>query len=455
MKFFSAITLSLYLVVPAFATEHHRHLRQQGDNNGLAVGRPEEGEHPGIGAGGGPNFLEGDDLPPGLVDNPSGVVGVDFKPGRKPKVQRNPNWSNGKSQVRGVDNTIFELDLGVAERINVYSPEQFKESEDGTFVTNIETGEMFPLTVFFQSDEKNGMDITFATEEDGTVFNIRAKPKTVNGGEDQANGAKIQNFQTIPGTKMLAAYVDDDLDLSKAPSFGEHVNPDLEKPLPSAFKEKLNEGGGGRRTLMDAPTNEKQGEEDPRDTTRRTQATYPITLFGKTCTSWDYLDVRIATDRRFANTYSSHQSRAQAIFAEAAEIYWNESCVRLYMWSYSHTNGNSAWDYKIPFLGLQLPWDDFISGMPSGCTDDYGGLDFMRAIAKGNFGGYYRDAWHMFTGTSFTDGNTVGCAWINVCKSEDKGYGVNAMTWTTSLRFQAGTFASSVWSLAVIQASKS
>lgn len=448
MKFLSAVTLSLALLSPSvFAEEQQRRLRQAQGGNGVGVGRPTEGgdRNPGNGvgvgggAGGPPSFLDGDDLPPGLVDNPSGVVGVDFKPGRKPKVQRNPKFINGKSQIRGIDDKVFELDLTVAERINVYSPEQFVESADGTSVTNIETGETIPLLYFFQQDEKNGMDITFVAEEDGTIINARAKPKFVEE-EDGALASKIQHFQAIPGTDVLAAYADDDLDLSKAPSYGEEeFDRNSEKTLPPEFLEKLN--GGGRALyasdFKDDLTNEQQGEGDPRDATRRTQAGYSVTLFGKTCTSWDWLDVRITTDRLFANAYPSHQSRAQAIVAEAAEIYWNESCVRLYIWSYSHTYGNSDWNLKLSSTAV-YPWDSYISGMPSGCGSTYGGLNFMRDIAKRNFVGNYRDAWHMFTGANFSD--AAGCAYVNACKSEEFGYGVNKMTWTTNLRYQAGTF---------------
>ena len=447
MKFLTAVTISLCLLAPATASEKRR-LRQGENNYGVGVGSGQDG-HPGKGLGQKPGFLDGEDLPPGLVDNPSGAVGVKFKPGRKPKVQRNPNWANGKSKLLGIDNNVIDLDLDAAQPINVFAPEQFKESEDGKFVTNIETGEIIPLTVFFLSDEKKGMDIKFATDEDGNIFNVRAKPK-IRDEEDEAIEAKIQNFQTIPGTNMLAAYTDDDVDLSDAPSFGDIPTSTLEKPLPPSFTQKLNGVDGGGRTralygsdLEQTKKSDKMEVENPRDKSRRTQASYSVTLFGRTCTSWDWLDVRIATDQLFAATYSNHQSRAQAIFAEAAEIYWNESCVRLYMWSYGHTVGNTDYTLDIPIFWttISLPWDSYANGLPSGCTADYGGLDLLKALGQQNFAGAYRDAFHMFTGINFTDGSTVGCAWIDACKSEEWGYGVNDMTWTTSLRFQGVEFA--------------
>ena len=54
---------------------------------------------------------------------------------------------------------------------------------------------------------------------------------------------------------------------------------------------------------------------------RRVQATNTVTRFGRNCTYWDWLDVGIATDKKFMDRYADQYSKVQAMFAEAAESY--------------------------------------------------------------------------------------------------------------------------------------
>ena len=89
-------------------------------------------------------------------------------------------------------------------------------------------------------------------------------------------------------------------------------------------------------------------ERDEGDRIRRrcVQATSTVTPFERNCTDQDWLDVRIATDKKLMDRYADHHSKVQAMFAEVAEVYWKECCVWIYMmWSYESTVGvgNSNW----------------------------------------------------------------------------------------------------------------
>lgn len=272
------------------------------------------------------------------------------------------------------------------------------------------------------------MHTTSSLDQDGYLANVRITPKKLseeepdehslnqgNDGNGHGKKGKIQNFQRLDNTNVLVGYVDEDLDMSNAPAFGDIA-------LPEDDAEIEGNGGNTRR--------------------RRTQASNTVVPFGKTCTAWDWLDVRIATDKKFKNSYEDHTSRAQAVFAEAAEIYWKESCVSLYMWSYESTVGNSNW--VTPFFGWS--WDFMVTfSHESGCPDSnqvpkFGALQILQSTVNVRQYNAYRDAWHMFSGVNFSR-TTIGCAYFNPCKSKLFGFGVNEITFNTNLHLQAVLFA--------------
>ena len=385
-----------------------------GNGNGKGKGK-EDGDFM-------PEFLSYNNLPQGLLNNPSQAVGVDLKAGKVLRGQKTPNLTGKKkATIRGLDDKPIKLDLATAERINVYHPNQYTVSRDGSYVTENETGKEIQLNVFYASDHKNQFDVLYSLNEYGYLTDARVSPKVSGDGpgrkddvemELHKNKGKIQNFQRLDNTNILVGYMDEDVDMTNAPSLG-----DVDIPKEDSEMEEGEEGNTRRNR-------------------RRTQATSTATRFGKTCTSWDWLDVRIATDKKFKDKYSDHTSKAQAVFAEAAEIYWKESCVWLYMWHYESTVGNPNW---ITPNGQHL--DTRLSGSTthSGCNG-YGVLDIFGETARANQPNVYRDAWHLFSGANFS-GNTIGCAALNVCKSVSSGYGVNQITFSTSLRLQAVLFA--------------
>lgn len=130
------------------------------------------------------------------------------------------------------------------------------------------------------------------------------------------------------------------------------------------------------------------------------------------------------------------RSRAQAVFAEAQQIYWKESCVWIYMYGYESTVGNSNY---ITTNGQHLD-TRLANGANSGCSN-YGMLDIFQETMNAKRSGAYRDAWHLFTGARMVDGSNVGCAYRDRCQSRYSGYGVNWITFTTNLRLQAVLFA--------------
>jgi len=407
--------LSFALILLSVCTADARLLANRGNGNG-------QGNANGQGianANGPPDFLSNDQLPPGLVDNPSGVVGVDFKAGKAPRAQKMYGKPSEGLNIRGLDQKAIKLDTTTAERINVFHPDQYQQSEDGTYVTDIETGEIIPLTVFYSSDDENGNDITFAVDSDGSLMNARVAPKMKD--ETETNVlSRIQNFQRLDGTDTLVGYLDDDIDLSNAPKMADQAVQGVAPVLPDdilAFLEQKKNGDGG---------------------TRRAQATNPTTHYGKTCNTWDYLVVDIVTDKLFKNRYSNHYGQTQAIFNEARSIYWKESCVYLWISNYDNTDGNSAWTH--PSWNLQFDTYTQNYMVYSGCTSNYGALNFLKDMCKARFSSYNRDAWHLFTGKQFVDSGTVGCAYTG-CKKSDWSYGVNNMLWSTNVRLQGVLFA--------------
>ena len=396
----------------ASADPRDRHLQGNGNGNGNQ------------GDDSTPEFLADDELPQGLVNNPSQSVGVDFKPGKKPKGQKLPDMSKKKATIRSLDGKPIKLDLETAERINVYHPDRYTVSADGSSVTENETGEVFKLNVFYASDHKNELDITYSLDENGSLANVQASPKSSEDepeNEDEVANVKAQgkkakgltqNFQRLnEESDVLVGYFDDDVDLTNAPLLGDPPN-------------EMEEGDEvGNRLLR-----------------RRAQSSsWSATRFGKTCSTFDWLDVRIVTDSKFKSRYWDHKSKSQAIFAEAAKIYWDESCVWLYMWSYESSVGSNNW---ITPNGQHMDTRFAGSVVESGCGG-YGALQILRDTVKAKQRTAYRDAWHLFSGASFS-GNTIGCAYINVCKNDDLGFGANEFTFTTNLRMQGVLFAHEV-----------
>jgi hypothetical protein len=81
-----------------------------------------------------PDFLTDSELPAGLVNNPSQVIGVDLKPGKKPAIRKAPDLTGKKATIRGLDNKPIHLDLTTSERINIFHPDQYTVIADGTYV---------------------------------------------------------------------------------------------------------------------------------------------------------------------------------------------------------------------------------------------------------------------------------------------------------------------------------
>lgn len=359
------------------------------------------GDDPGL------QFLEEDSLPPRLVDNPSDALGVDFLPGKRPKAQFLPNMKSKSPEILGLDEKIIVLDFAKAERINVFNPEMYKESDDGTFVTDLETGETIPLTVFFFEDEEvDGNEVLFALDDDSHLFHVRVTPKRNRNGsnEGKVKPASSQHFMRLPdGSNLLVGYMSDDVDLSKIPPLNEAVRPKED------FSDKIDDG-------MDA--GKKSGT--MRRGRRLQASTSTKTMYGQTCKRWDYFDVVIYTDRWFQKQYSSHSAHVQAIVAEAAEMYWKESCVHVYIWKYTAT----VWQDNLSSVTCSRYLANFRNGR----------IRYDSSI--------YRDIFHLFTaGPNFNGDTTIGCAYLDQCKNKDWGYGVNNFGFSNDLRLQAVLFA--------------
>lgn len=460
MKFFyPIISVSLLLLSAGGATEARR-LGNRNDEN-------DRGNNGNVGP---PKFLLDEELPPGLVNNPSLTVGMKFKTGIKPKVQKMPNkGSNKKKPIMGLDGKEIHLDLDTAERINIFNPEKFQLSEDGTYVTDLDKNKIIPLNTFYFNDEDHDTDVTLALEDDMTsLMYVRVGPKNPRGTEQEddekevndlkLHGKKFQNFQHLSGTDLLIGYYDDDLEMPNLPGTSD-VATNVEKPIPEDFpvvpRERPNgkEGGIRRRQkenldneLKLTPSGEKPLKSQ--NTTqsiskggRRAQATTSKTLWGRTCYQWDYLDIALVTDEQFRDTYPYDYWRARAIFTEAASIYWKASCVHLWIYSYDSTVDDPTWTWHGHNMDTILSW------VPdSGCGTDYGTLQVFRQVCIDNKDSLYRDAMHLFTGNLFTNDGHWGCAWGDyngerACHSKNIGYGVESMTSTADLRLQAVIFA--------------
>lgn len=218
------------------------------------------------------------------------------------------------------------------------------------------TGETITLNYFYAEDKVQGTEISFALDDDGKLFNARvAKKVTPKEKENPHRPPRVQNFVRVEESDVLAAYVDDDVDYSQYAAFGEDPMPSESKELPPGAPE-----------LEIPQTNANGKTENKFGGNRKLQkANYARTAYGKTCYGFDWLDVSIMTDTLFKNRYYYHQSRAQAIFAEAAEIFWKESCVQLYMLDYTHAD--PTWEY----------WAQYYGGH-SGCGSTYGALDLLK-----------------------------------------------------------------------------
>ena len=125
----------------------------------------------------------------------------------------------------------------------------------------------------------------------GYIANVRITPRVSedgSGGEDDDDmevemdrEGKIQNFQRLDNTDVLVGYMDEDIDLTNAPALGE-------------VEDYIEEEG----TEV-----EEDGGNDPFHR-RRMQARGSARAFGRTCTSWDFLSVRIVTDKKIQGQIS-------------------------------------------------------------------------------------------------------------------------------------------------------
>jgi len=167
-----------------------------------------------------PKFLNDNELPPGLKDNPSKALGIKFKkkPGKGtqsqyiPKAQRVMNVKENKSVIiRGLDNKPIKLDLDSAERLNVYSTKTFTLSDDESYVTDKKTGEVYQLNCFYTSDEDH--QISWSTDEDGNISNVHVIPKLAKD-EEFAPNTLGQTFQAYPGAdNVVVGYLDEEVDM--------------------------------------------------------------------------------------------------------------------------------------------------------------------------------------------------------------------------------------------------
>ena len=170
-----------------------------------------------------PEFLNDNELPPGLKDNPSKALGIKFKkkPGffgiqsqYIPKAQRVMNVKENKRVIiRGLDNKPIKLDLDSAERLNVYSTKTFTLSDDESYVTDKKTGEVYQLNCFYTSNEDH--QISWSTDEDGNISNVHVIPKLAKGEELTHNTLGGQTFQAFPGyddNNIVVGYLDEELD---------------------------------------------------------------------------------------------------------------------------------------------------------------------------------------------------------------------------------------------------
>lgn len=159
-----------------------------------------------------PDFVDDSTLPKGLDKK----LGVEFKPGKKPKGQKTPKITQSKKKaiIRGLDHKPIKIDLETSERINVYSPEQFTLSNDGTYVTENESGQVFKLNTFYASDDKNQQDVMYSLDEDGYLTDVRVFPKD---GIEKDKKGDAQNFQQLEETDILMGFYDSYVDTSNNP----------------------------------------------------------------------------------------------------------------------------------------------------------------------------------------------------------------------------------------------
>ena len=203
-----------------------------------------------------PKFLNDNELPPGLKDNPSIalVLGIKFKkkPGKGvqsqyiPKAQRVKNVKENKSVIiHGLDDKPIKLDIDSAERVNVYSTETFTLSDDESFVTHKKTGEVYQLNCFYTSNEDH--QISWSTDEEGNISNVHVIPKAE--GEEFTHNTLGQTFQAFPGyddNNVVVGYYDQELDTSSLAFDGDIALEDervLEETAPTQPLVAMNCGG--------------------------------------------------------------------------------------------------------------------------------------------------------------------------------------------------------------------
>lgn len=333
--------------------------------------------------GGKHRFLKWEDLPPGLQDNPGHAINVLFKEGRKPA-----------AQMVDADQFIFDLDgevidLNTLTPQNIFSADHYELSEDGTYVTDIETGEPVQIEVF--GSGFNHAKVIIATKDEDGLFNdIRIHKE----------GRPGQSFKKTG--EIYLGYSDDDVDTDKLNEIFEMK--DLIVP---------DDPNGGRNGKGNDNGNRKPFQERKRGLVW--QNYFQSNSY---CASGhDVVFVAITLDKAFYDALGT--GAAQSIFYEAQYRYWLSGCAYIYV---------SHWEVE---------WWANNYGNLSGCNG-YGSLQRFQVAKQSST--VFRDAWHLFSGVDFADGSVIGCAYTGgACRGN--GYGSNHMTFTNDLNMQGTLFA--------------
>mmetsp|Transcript_43885 Transcript_43885/g.77136 ORF Transcript_43885/g.77136 Transcript_43885/m.77136 type:complete len:473 (-) Transcript_43885:414-1832(-) len=369
-------------------------------------------------------FLKQDNPPPGLVDNPGKDLSVKLKKGEKVKSQKvNPK----NTIIDPDDDEVIDLNE-LKPQSNIFSKEHFTPSEDGSYVTEIATGKQIPIEVFGNFGDLDGTadgenvelkdKMIFATkDEKGDFVEVRIHRNNGKGG-----GRPGETFTKVGNSYVSYndAQVDMD-DINKVFSTG-----DIKVP-PSDVGDKNGNSIRGH---------EKNRDSKSHNLFERKLIT-PVrgfsSFFFRRCAqnTVHVINVAVTVDQAFreycpypwwfgiclGGRYKDN-GRAQAIFTEAYLRYVYSGCAVIKVSHWENLNSN-------PY------------GTTSGCNGR-GALQKFREAKRSST--VSRDAWHLFTGKDFTDGNVIGCAHTRgICT--DWAYGVNHMTYTNSINLQGTLFA--------------
>lgn len=327
--------------------------------------------------------------------------GIKFIDGKAPFYQPQPNiYSRPEIQSLSGKN-IITLDVNQAELLNPFSPDQYEQSDDGAFVTDMNTGHTIPLVTYYMHDHETGDDVTFSIDPyNGNVEYVRIRPKDL----DPALGFQI--FEMIEGS--FAGYYDTDVEVSfPAESCDDPGN----NPLPEGWLDGILEAAQG-------PAAESSSEGSTR---HRQMRSFQLEKFGHTCQVYDAVSIVLVTDTHFADFHGgNHESYAQTIFNEASVEFWRQSCILLWISQYRHTGDEIGVRNTMGYA-----WEMFDHlNRRSGCgEDEYGAMEIFKELFLMFHDDLNRDFAYLFTGIRFEDLN-AGCAWRDSCQFNEWSYGM-------------------------------